>query len=87
MRANPQILQEVLNMPDDDIVFADDATFMEALEQSGFLARWEVRIEARTEEKKGLKFAKKLLDKGFSVEDVAELAELDIEKVKAVQAR
>jgi hypothetical protein len=78
MRANSQIIREVLEMSDADM------TIEEVVEQSGFMARWEARIEARGEEKKGLRLAKNLLDKGFSVEDAAELAEMDIEKVQAL---
>ncbi|MDR2618873.1 MAG: hypothetical protein LBC62_08395 [Treponema sp.] len=75
MRSNPGIIQEVLKMSD-----VADITFEEALEQAGFIARW----EARGEEAKALKIVKNLLASGFSVEQAAQLAELDIEKVKTL---
>jgi predicted transposase YdaD len=75
MRSNPGIIQEVLKMSD-----VADITFEEALEQAGFIARW----ETRGEEAKALKIVKNLLASGFSAEQAAKLAELDIEKVKTL---
>jgi hypothetical protein len=75
MRSNPGIIQEVLKMSD-----VADITFEEALEQAGFIAKW----EARGEEAKALKIAKNLLASGCSVEQTAKLAELDIEKVRTL---
>jgi hypothetical protein len=99
MRSNPGIIQEALKMSD-----VADITFEEALEQAGFIAKWEARGEAkgeargkaigeargkaigeaRGEEKRAVKIAKNLLADGFSVEQAAKLAELDIEKVKTL---
>jgi SOS response regulatory protein OraA/RecX len=75
MRSNPGIIQEVLKMSD-----VADITFEEALEQAGFIAKW----ETRGKEEQAVKIVKNLLANGFSVEQAAKLAEMDIEKVRTL---
>jgi predicted transposase YdaD len=75
MRANPEIIEEALKMSN-----VADITFEEALEKAGFRQRW----EARAKEEKALEIAKNLLAEGFSVEQTAKLAGLDLEKVRAL---
>lgn len=76
LHANSLIFQEVYKMSD-----SSAATFDDFLMEAGFISRWEE--EGR---KEGLeKVARNLLMKGWSVEDTAETAELDIETVKSLQ--
>jgi predicted transposase YdaD len=56
----------------------------EVLESTGLTAKWEVRGEARGEQKKALEIARNLLKRGWNVEETAETAALDIEKVRAL---
>jgi hypothetical protein len=89
IRANPEIIEEAFKMTNVDI------TFEEALEKVGLIAKWEARGEARGEvrgeargkDEKALEIAKNLLNNGFSVEQTAKLAELDIEKVGTLAGR
>jgi predicted transposase YdaD len=76
-------------MTDIDLAFPDtELEFQKALEEVGFVAKWEARGEAIGEAigegRKALEIAKNMLDDGFSVEQTAKLAELDIEKVRAL---
>jgi hypothetical protein len=81
LRANPEIIKEAFKMTDIDVTFADtEIAFEKALEEVGLIAKW----EARGKEEKALEIAKNLLAGGFSVEQTAKLAELDIGKVKAL---
>ncbi|GHV89483.1 hypothetical protein AGMMS50267_18430 [Spirochaetia bacterium] len=76
LQANPQAAKEVVKMSDGALTLDD------VLEEMGWPARW----EKKGEEKEALKIAKNLLKKGWSVEDTAETAELNIETVKSLQA-
>jgi hypothetical protein len=66
-------------------------TMDQLLENVGLTAKWEARGEARGmaagEEKKALEIAGNLLDSGFSVEQAAKLAGLEIGKVRALAER
>jgi hypothetical protein len=89
IRANPGIIEEAFKMSDIDLAFPDtELEFQQALEKVGLVAKWEAKGEARGEargkEEKALEIAKNLLTNGFSVEQAAKLAELDIEKVKVL---
>ncbi|MDR1949634.1 MAG: hypothetical protein LBQ38_09590 [Spirochaetaceae bacterium] len=68
----------------------------EVLESTGLTAKWEARGEARGkalgeilgkalgEQTKALEIARNLLKRGWNVEETAETAALDIEKVRAL---
>jgi predicted transposase YdaD len=56
------------------------AAFEQALANAGWVAKWEARGEARGK----LEVAKSLLDNGFSIEQTAQYAKMDIEKVRAL---
>jgi hypothetical protein len=75
MRVNQEIMKEVLKMSN-----AGELTYEELLREVGFIDRW----EARGKEEKALEIAKNLLAEGFSVEQTARLAELDLEKVRSL---
>ena len=70
-RANNKILREVLEMSNTTL------SLEELLEEAGLIAKW----EARAVEKKTIKIAQKMLANGFSVEQTANLSELDVTKV------
>jgi predicted transposase/invertase (TIGR01784 family) len=82
-RANAAIIQEVTRMGD------SAAVFEQALADIGWVAKWEARGEARGKNEgknEGkLEVAKNLLDNGFSVEQTAQYAKIDIEKVRALR--
>jgi hypothetical protein len=59
-------------------------TMEQLLEDAGLTAKWEARGKAMGEEKKALEIAKNLLGNGFSVEQTAKLAGLEIGKVEAL---
>jgi predicted transposase YdaD len=87
MRANQEIMKEVLKMSN-----AGELTYEELLREVGFIDQWEARGkvqgiaigEARGEERKALEIAGNMLAGGFSVEQTAQLAGLDLEKVRAL---
>jgi hypothetical protein len=80
--ANAAIMQEVTNMS------SKAAAFEQALADAGWVAKWKVEGKAEGEiigEVRGkLEVAKNLLDNGFSVEQTAQYAKIDIEKVRAL---
>jgi hypothetical protein len=78
MRANREIFEEVARMS------GNAKSLDKILEETGFVARWEARGEARGAEKKAAEIANNLLKKGFSVEQTAELSGLDEIKIKAM---
>jgi predicted transposase YdaD len=55
-------------------------SFEEVFTEAGIIPEW----MARGEEKKALEIARKLLNKGMSVEETADLATLSVEKVRAL---
>jgi hypothetical protein len=80
--ANPRAFEEVAKMGDGSI------TFEEVLMETGFIPKWlaqgkkegiEEGIEKSREET-----ARNLLKKGFSIEETAEIAVLDVEKVRCL---
>jgi predicted transposase YdaD len=79
---NIEKMEEAFNMSDTAL------TMDQLLENVGLTAKWEARGEARGkvigEEKKALEIAKNLLDNGFSAEQAAKLAGLEIGKVEAL---
>jgi hypothetical protein len=75
-QANQFGIQEALQMS--DVALTLDKIF----EDAGLTAKW----EAKGSEKKALKIAKTLLQKGWSVEETAETAELDIAAVQSLRA-
>ena len=86
--ANIGKMEEVINMSKSTLTL--DMVF----ENTGLAARWEARGEARGVamgeargiEKKAFEVAKNLLGTGFSLEQVARLCGLDIEKVQHLAA-
>jgi predicted transposase YdaD len=86
-RANSESLKEMLRMSKSAL------TLDKIFEEAGLVARWEARGEAKGEargiavgaEKKAAEIAKNLLKNGFSVEQTAVLAGLDVVKVKALE--
>jgi hypothetical protein len=72
LQANPQTAKEVVKMSDGTMTLDD------VLEEMGWPARWEKKGEE--------KVAKNLLKKGWSIEETAETAELDIDTVKSLYA-
>ncbi|GHV00727.1 hypothetical protein FACS189483_10910 [Spirochaetia bacterium] len=77
-RANPDGLQEILNMADAAL------TWEKVLEDAGFIAKWEARGKAEGEHKKAVEMAHYLINKGWTAEEVAEATKLDIETVKSL---
>jgi predicted transposase YdaD len=57
------------------------AAFEQALADAGWVAKWKVEGKARGK----LEVAKNLLDNGFSIEQTAQYAKIDIEKVRALR--
>ena len=54
----------------------------EVFERTGFAARWEVRGEARGEERKALAIAQNMVNLGLPLETIVSATSLDPEKVK-----
>ena len=75
-KANPKNIEEVLKMSKTAL------TLEKVFEDAGLTAKWEARGEVRGVEKKALIVAKNMLKSGFSLEQTANLSELDVEKVK-----
>jgi hypothetical protein len=73
------VMQEVLRMSN-----AGEITYEELLREVGFIDRWEAIGEARGKEEKAFEIAGNLLAEGFSVEQTAKLAGLDMEKVRTL---
>jgi predicted transposase YdaD len=61
------------------------AAFEQALADAGWVAKWKAEGEARGEAEGKLEVAKNLLDNVFSVEQTAQYAKIDIEKVRALR--
>jgi hypothetical protein len=88
LRANPKTFKEALKMSDDTLTLED------VLMEAGFIPKWlaQGREEGREEgekkgrEEKAMTVALNLLKKGWTPEETAETAELDIEKVRALYA-
>ncbi|MDR0313995.1 MAG: hypothetical protein LBI14_10405 [Treponema sp.] len=65
-------------------------TLDKVFEEAGLVAIWkarglaegEARVQAKGEEKKATEIAQKMLKKGFSIEQTAELSGLDISRVR-----
>jgi predicted transposase YdaD len=72
--ANPQTAKEVLKMSDGTLTLDD------VLDEIGWTTRW----EEKGEEAKAIKIAQNLLKKGWSVEETAQTAELDLDTVKSL---
>ena len=72
MKANKRSFEEALKMGEKEL------TLDQILENAGLVAKWEARA--------GEKFAMNLLNEGFSHEQTARLAELDIAKVRELAA-
>jgi predicted transposase/invertase (TIGR01784 family) len=71
-RANSAILEEAYNMSNSTV------TLEEVLERTGITARAEARGEVKGKEEAKLEVAKKLLNKGLPVEDIAEVTGLGL---------
>jgi hypothetical protein len=88
LHANPKPFQEVVQMSNGTL------TIEEVLTQAGLIPKWidlgreEGREEGREKgrEEGAIKIARNLLKKGWSIEDTAEVAELAVEKVRALSA-
>jgi hypothetical protein len=82
LQANPQAAKEVIKMSDGTLTLDD------VLEEIGWTTRWEQKGEVRGEAKGEAKgkhiVAQNLLKKGWSVEETAETAELDLDTVKSL---
>jgi predicted transposase YdaD len=76
--ANPESYMEVLKMRKSKL------TLNEMLEEAGYTTEWVAKGEAKGEAKKAAEIAQKMLKKGFSVEQTAELSGLDISKVRVL---
>jgi len=76
MRANRKNLLEAYKM--------SDMTLDEIFVEVGAAARWEARGKAIGEASGEEKIARNMLRKGLSVEQVAELSGLDIEKIRKI---
>jgi hypothetical protein len=74
LRANPEIFLEVRNMANGTL------TFEEVFTRAGIIPQW---IEQGKEQGKE-EIARNLLEKGWSVEETAEIAKLPIEKVRVL---
>jgi len=70
LRANKNSLREVMAM--------SEKTLDEVLEEIGLTSKW----EARGDERRNLKTAQKLIKKGWSIEETAELTELDFKTLE-----
>ena len=79
-KANRKSLREVIKMSDAEL------SLDEIFEEAGWVAKWEARAEARGEEKKAIDIARNMLKNGFSPEQTAKLAGLDITKVEALSS-
>ena len=80
IQANPFAAQEVVNMGNLHPVLE------KALEEHGYIAKWEAKWTARAEERKSLNIAQNMIGKGYPFEDIVSLTELDPEKVRELYA-
>jgi predicted transposase YdaD len=78
VQANAETIREVAKMSNSAL------TLEQVFEEVGWTAKWEAKGRVQGEERKSIRFAKNLLADGFSIEKTAKLAELDIEKVRAL---
>jgi hypothetical protein len=84
LRANSKTFKEVLKMSDDTLTLED--VLMEAGLIPKWLAQGREEGEKKGREEKAVTIALNLLKKGWTAEETAETAELDIEKVRALYA-
>ena len=78
-------LKPLIDKGDDDIGLSFEDTFLaKYLRKEGLEEGMEKGIE-KGEKQKAIEIATKLLNKGFSVEEVAEDTGLDVEEVKNIQ--
>ncbi|MCL2602555.1 MAG: hypothetical protein FWD91_07045 [Treponema sp.] len=82
VRANAEILLEVLKMSTSEL------TLEKVFEEAGLIEKWEARGEAkgleRGEASKANEIARNMLESGFPVEQVAQLAGLSLEQVHSI---
>jgi hypothetical protein len=78
MRANPRAFMEALNMAN------RTETFEEVFTEAGIIPQWIDRGVKQGIEQGEVKVARNLLTKGWAVEDVAEMTELPLEKVRSL---
>ena len=76
IRANWEHLQEALNMS------STAPTMDEILEKVGFTARWEARGRLEGEARGKEEIVRNMLNRGFPVEQIAELSGLDVETIQ-----
>jgi predicted transposase YdaD len=83
--ANFEVMEEVSRMSDTTTVYG------KTLENAGYVTRKMIlaKIEGKTEgeEQKALEIARNALAQGLSIETVAAITTLDIEKVRGISAQ